>query len=205
MTGRPRLPALSFPTGLAISASGDLFIADTGNYRVREVLPPSPLQVLAATQISDVTAAELNSVASSSPSFTLQAPTADDLTDLISAVNGITEPTASGAPQPVTVTLDLAANTTYNDANIALQPGVTLVIVGNGTSTTFVGPLARTDAHHGQSGGGRREFLHRHGGPHDPRRRRQPHFAQRHDFVEHRADEPAFEVTGGAVDLGNGR
>ncbi len=202
--GPAALASSSFPTGLAVNAAGDLFIADTGNYRVREVLPASPLQILAATQTSDVTAADLENVAAVSPTFTLQAPTANDLTNLITAVNALTPPVNNGSPQPVIVTLDLAADTTYNDADIALQPGVTLVLVGNGTSTTFVGHspaltlttgiLEVENASFSTASAAPTILVS--GGS----------LTLRDDTVASStgSNEPAFEVTGGTVDLGNG-
>ena len=131
------LSMLAFPAGLAVGPSGAVYIADQSNDRIRAVEPPSPLQILPATDTSTVTSASLNAVASQSPNFTLQSPDAGGLTNLIGAINGIAEPTNNGAATPVTVTVDLAPDTNYNDADISLQPGITLVIVGNGTQQHF--------------------------------------------------------------------
>ena len=66
--------------------------------------------------------------------------TADDASGLINALNSVVEPTVgSGTPAPITATLDLAAGATYSDADIDLQPGVTLVIVDDGADSTFTG------------------------------------------------------------------
>jgi sugar lactone lactonase YvrE len=45
--GPAALAELNFPTGLATDTSGDVFIADTGNNRVREVVPSGQIQTFA--------------------------------------------------------------------------------------------------------------------------------------------------------------
>src|SRR5208282_5363518 len=67
------------------------------------------------------------------------AATADDASGLITALNSLVEPTVSATTVPVTATLDLSAGATYSDADIDLNPGVTLVIFDDGTSSTFTG------------------------------------------------------------------
>ncbi len=133
---------LSFPTGLALAANGAIYVADAGNSRVREVLPASPLQVLNDTSTSDNSLGmDLQKAVGTAPSLTLQAATPDDVPYLIAAINNISL-TSSGTTVPVTVTLDLSQGQTganYPDADIKLQHGVTLVVVGNGSSTIFMG------------------------------------------------------------------
>ncbi len=207
--GPATLAALSDPTGLAVNAGGDLFITDTGNYRVREVLPASPLQILSDTSTSDVSANDdLQNVVDVAPSFTLQATVPSDASYLISAINQITEPTINGTPTPVTVTLDLGESAldntvtqqTYGDTLIALQPGVKLVIVGNGTTTIGGSPALTVES-------GDVEYLNEtfttataaptilvEGGT----------LTLRNDTIDSSTgySEPAIEVTGGTVDLG---
>jgi uncharacterized protein (TIGR03437 family) len=45
--------ALSLPTGVAVDSSGNLWIADFGNYRIRKVLPSGFISTVAGNYISD--------------------------------------------------------------------------------------------------------------------------------------------------------
>jgi hypothetical protein len=47
--GQAKSALLSAPTGLGVDPSGDVFIADTGNSRVREVLPSGIISTYAGT------------------------------------------------------------------------------------------------------------------------------------------------------------
>jgi hypothetical protein len=125
---------LSAPAGLAVAPNATLYVADSGNARIRAIEAPSPLQVLAATETSGVTAATLDAVAATTSTFTLQAGNDCDAANLISAVDGMTALQVNGATVPVTVTMDLAADSTYGSQTLSPQPGVTLVIDANGST-----------------------------------------------------------------------
>ena len=193
--GPATVAALSDPTGLAVNAAGDLFIVDTGNYRVREVLPSSPLQVLPAADASDATAlaSDLTTAVASAPDVTLQATSDSELSTVIQAVNHVTPP-ANAAP---VITVDLAPGSMYSAQTIDLPSGVTLVISANGSTldpdspaltvtsgnVIFEGGYATTtdsgNTIYGTST--LTESAPRHGLGH----RRNAHHVQRHDRLEH--------------------
>jgi hypothetical protein len=85
-------------------------------------------------QVNALTAANLQQVLSPSSPVTIDVSTNTDAQNAISAVNQL----PSYSSTPVTVTIDLAPGS-YTDLAAAPAPGVTLVINGNGTTTTIVG------------------------------------------------------------------
>jgi hypothetical protein len=81
--------------------------------------------------VQAVTAAKLQSALAARPSITLQAPAESNLQTDISAINGL-------APTTATITIDLGSGT-FSDSTLSPPAGVSVVVIGNGTTTTFVG------------------------------------------------------------------
>jgi GH25 family lysozyme M1 (1,4-beta-N-acetylmuramidase) len=85
-------------------------------------------------QVNSLTAANLEQVLSPDNPVTIEIRSISDFGNAINAVNEL----PSYSNDPSTVTLDLAPGN-YPDVAPKPPPGVTLVINGNGTTTTFVG------------------------------------------------------------------
>ena len=81
--------------------------------------------------VNPVTTANLQTVLATTSTPTLEAPADTDLQTIISAINGL-------APTTATITVNLGSGT-FNDSTFSPPAGVTVVVIGNGTTTTFVG------------------------------------------------------------------
>ena len=122
------LAQISAPISLALDGSGDLFIVDSGNSSIREIVYPSPTLNLDTTTVGNTSHAQLTTLANlgtdalvlttpisiSDPHFTLDSSTTTCGTTLApssSCIFGFTfTPTASG---PLTATATLVSNS-YN-------------------------------------------------------------------------------------------
>jgi Ca2+-binding RTX toxin-like protein len=118
---------LNYPQGVAVDGSGDVFIADTYNGRVVEVTAGIPVTV------NPLTAANLQTVLATTSTVTLDAATNTAAQAILTTVDGLAAPAS-----PVTITVDLASGS-FTDLTASPPAGVTLVLDGNGTTTTIVG------------------------------------------------------------------
>ena len=104
--------ALSNPTGIAVDASGDLFVADKGNNRIIELTP------LGVTSVVSTTGITLNAPTAVKvlPSGTLVVTDSASNVSLITAGKGVALPIGSLNPAvPQGVALDLAGNIYISD------------------------------------------------------------------------------------------
>jgi hypothetical protein len=83
--------------------------------------------------VNPLTAANLQAVLATTSTVTLDAATDTDAQTALTAVNSLAAPAS-----PVTITVDLASGS-FTDLTASPPAGVTLVLDGNGTSTTIVG------------------------------------------------------------------
>jgi predicted outer membrane repeat protein len=83
--------------------------------------------------VNTMTAQNLEIVLETTSTPTISSATNDDLQAIIAAVNGL-----PGQGTSVTITVDLGSGT-FNDSTFSPPAGVTVVVIGNGTTTTFVG------------------------------------------------------------------
>ena len=118
---------LSNPSGVAVDGSGDVFVADYGYDRVVEITPGIPVTV------NPLTTANLQAVLATTSTVTLDAATNTDAQTVLTAVNSLTAPAS-----PVTITVNLASGS-FTDLTASPPAGVTLVLDGNGTTTTIAG------------------------------------------------------------------
>jgi hypothetical protein len=118
---------LSYPDGVAVDGSGDVFIADSGNNRVVEITPGVPVT------FNPLTPANLQAVLATTTFVTLDAATSTDAQTMLTAVNGL-----AAQASPVTIIVNLASGS-FTDLTASPPAGVTLVLNGNGTTTTIVG------------------------------------------------------------------
>jgi len=141
---------LNFPTGLAIDPTGDIFIADTGNQRVRRVqayvAPSAPLSVHASLTGSQAV------VGWSAPAASGGLPIVEyDITRHTGSVASTT--TLPGSPPPTTTTLSgLSYHTTYTFTVIASNGWATSAdsapsapitpTIADGSITTYAGSAA---------------------------------------------------------------
>jgi sugar lactone lactonase YvrE len=127
--GSATIASLNLPAGIAFDASGNLYIADSGNYRVREVSPPSP----AATPVISP---------ASGPYMSAQNATITDNTAgavIYYTTDGTTPTSAStvyGGPIVISTTTILKA--------IASAPGSAQSAVATATYTIPLGTAAAT-------------------------------------------------------------
>jgi subtilase family serine protease len=89
--------------------------------------------VIGTLTVNPLTAANLQAVLASTTSVTLAAATTSDAQTALTAVNSLTSPAS-----PVTITVNLASGS-FTDLTASPPAGVTLVLNGNGTTTTIVG------------------------------------------------------------------
>jgi hypothetical protein len=83
--------------------------------------------------VNAVTAQNLQEVLLDTSTPDISAATNADLQTIIAAINGL-----SAQAQSVTITVNLGSGT-FDDSTFSPPAGVTVVVVGNGTTTTFVG------------------------------------------------------------------
>ena len=142
---------------IALAAGGHTVEADysdpAGNFMA------TAGQIAGGESVAPLTTANLQAALAATPSLTLLAPADADLQADLAAVNGL-----AATPAPSTVTIDLGGGT-YSDATASPPAGVTLVLVGNGLTTTIVGSLPRPDRHPGGRGGLRGDAVDRHRQP----------------------------------------
>ncbi len=109
----------------------------TGNYTVQAVYsdPDDNFSTSTGTGgqvVNAVTAANLQNVLATTSTPTLEAlGNNTNLQTIISAINGL-------APTTATITVNLGSGT-FSDSTLSPPAGVTVVVIGNGTTTTFVG------------------------------------------------------------------
>jgi hypothetical protein len=163
----------------------------------------SPDLIVPATSLAPVTSQNLQALlnyvgpAGGSTAVALQAADSNQADAVLAAVNGLAPQPAPGA----TVTLDLAPGA-YTDMTASPPAGVTLVITGNGTTTTIVGQSPALTVTSGKvivtgvalSTATDAPTILATGG----------NLTLRNDIVQESTgfNDPAISVTGGALDLG---
>jgi hypothetical protein len=115
-----------------------LFSDPAGNF-----ISTGPGTLSGGQVVDPLTTPMLQAVLDTTSTPTIAAPANADLQSIIAAVNGLA---AQGVP--ATITVDLGGGS-FDDSTFSPPAGVTVVVVGNGTTTTFVGQSPALDVTQG--------------------------------------------------------